>query len=369
MPIQLPPGLKRFPLRKHEPLQAWDAADELLLEHLNQNPPSETARILILNDAFGALTVALQNQGADLTSYTDSFVAALSMEANAASAGTAVQPIHDLKDLKGAYDWVAIRVPKNMSFFEDELCHLSGHLHTNSRIVCGYMIKHQAEASFKLLERIVGPTTTSLARKKARLIFADFAKKAVTSPYPRAIALDGFDAPFIHGSNLFSGQKLDIGTRFLLEHIPQGTYRRILDLGCGNGVVGIAAQRLNPDAQLSFCDESSMAVESARANYADRFPSGTAEFSWTDCCESASSGSFDLILCNPPFHQNHAVGDQVALRMFKDAHRALAPGGLLRVIGNSHLHYPESLRRLFGESEIVSRNAKFTIADSIKQGD
>ena len=69
-----------------------------------------------------------------------------------------------------------------------------------------------------------------MAQKKARLIFADFVNSAVPSPYPRQIRLEGFETPFTQGSNLFSGEKLDIGTRFLLEHLPQARHPTILDL-------------------------------------------------------------------------------------------------------------------------------------------
>jgi 23S rRNA (guanine1835-N2)-methyltransferase len=364
--FRLPLNLRRYPLRKHETLQAWDAADELLLQHLSENSPPRTAKLLTLNDSFGALTSALQ--GTDLTAYTDSFTSTRALELNVAAtaASPAANAIHELRSLQGPYDLVLIRIPKNMSFFEDQLCHLTQHLHPSSQIVCGYMLKHQADASFKLLERYIGPATTSLARKKARLIFAAYQKSPAQSPYPIQVPIEGFDTPFTHHSNLFSREKLDIGTRFLLEHLPQGAFKSILDLGCANGIVGIAAQQLNPGAEITFCDESHMAIQSARTNYGSYFPTGNANFSWTDCCESVASGKLDLILCNPPFHQDHAIGDQTALRMLKDAHRALAPGGQLRVIGNSHLHYLGTLHRIFGNSEIVAKNSKFTIVDTIK---
>lgn len=362
-------NLKRYPFRKNDLLQAWDAADELLLEHLG-GIELENQRVLVVQDQFGALSCFLKNQPdpPDLTSYTDSYVSSKGIELNGQGQ---VAQIHDLSQLSGQYDLVLMRIPKNMSFFEDILCHLTQHLHANSQIICGYMVKHQANTSFDLLNKYIGETRTSLAKKKARLIFATFQKSAVKSPYPLQISIESFEKPFTHHSGIFSREKLDIGTRFFLEHIPNesdGDYKTILDLGCANGIIGIAAKLANSSAQVIFSDESQMAILSAKENYQNYFPEhlNDASFVWTNCFENGEPNSVDLVLCNPPFHQGTTIGDFVARQMFKDALQVLTSGGLLRVIGNTHLMYPSELRKIFGNSEIVATNSKFTIVDAFK---
>jgi 16S rRNA G1207 methylase RsmC len=230
------------------------------------------------------------------------------------------------------------------------------------------MLKHQADASFELLAKRIGPTTTSLAQKKARLIFAKPEREPSPCPSPIEVAVDSFEHPMRNLSNLFSRERLDIGTRFFLDHIPVGPFRDILDLGCGNGILGIAAKRRNPTARVQFSDDSRMAIESARENYQAFFPDrpDDARFHWTHCFEDGEPNSLDLVLCNPPFHQGTTVDDSVAWRMFKDAHRALRPGGTLRVIGNSSLRHSDRLKKVFGNCHTVATNAKFTITDSIK---
>jgi 23S rRNA (guanine1835-N2)-methyltransferase len=71
--------------------------------------------------------------------------------------------------------------------------------------------------------------------------------------------------------------------------------------------------------------------------------------------------SADLILCNPPFHQQNTVGDQIANSMFKESRKVLRKGGELWVIGNRHLNYHVNLNRLFGAHSVVASNAKFVI--------
>lgn len=362
MEIRLKPNLRRYPPRRREKLQPWDAADELVLQHLAELE-LKGKKILVVNDPFGALSTALE--AFEVTCYTDSFLSSQSIRLN--SEGR-LKPIAELSQLSGVYDLVLIRIPKSMAYFEDVLDHLSQHLHGGSRIICGYMIKHQAKTAFELLGRIIGETTTSLARKKARLIFAGFQRAPRPSPYPLQVQIESFDKPFENHSKLFSLEKLDIGTRFLLGHIPKGDFPRILDLGCGNGIVGIAAKQRNPKARLIFSDESWMAIQSTKENYRRYFPEpeNAATYHWTHGYENQPANSVDLVLCNPPFHQGTARDDFTAREMFADAFRVLSPAGTLRVIGNSHLQYQVVMRRIFGNAAIVATDRHFMIVDSVK---
>ncbi|WP_278351211.1 methyltransferase, partial [Marinobacter nauticus] len=72
----------------------------------------------------------------------------------------------------------------------------------------------------------------------------------------------------------------------------------VLDLACGNGVLGLAALSERRDLQLVFSDVSSQAVLSARRNVEKAFPDAKASFSHRDGIES-DPGAFDLILLNP----------------------------------------------------------------------
>ena len=352
--------IKRYPFRKNDLLQGWDSADQLILDHMSTLNLAGK-RILILNDQFGALSCGLE--GRNISTYTDSFVSYMGILQNSENR---IQPFNNLGELSGFYDFVLIQMPKNMSFFEDILANLTAHLHSASQIICGVMVKHQAATSFDLLQKYIGKTSTSLAHKKARLIFASFEKNEVLpSPYPQSISADSFSIPFTNHSNLFSREKLDIGTRFFLEHIPQGDFKQILDLGCANGIIGVKAKMNNPQSTIHFSDESAMAIMSAEKNYSNYFED-QAHFYWTNCFENQKPSFLDLVLCNPPFHQGNTIGDFIAHQMFLDAYHSLKKGGVIRVIGNSHLGYQIKLKKIFGNSQIVATNKKFIICDAKK---
>jgi len=83
-----------------------------------------------------------------------------------------VKLINSLETLEGEFDLVLIKAPKTLALLEDELIRLHPYLTPSTQVILAGMIKILPSAVWKTLERLVGPTTTALARKKTRLIFA-----------------------------------------------------------------------------------------------------------------------------------------------------------------------------------------------------
>lgn len=373
--LHVPQGhfeLHRLPRRRRELLRAWDAADEYLLRHLaEQLQPAGDARLLVANDSFGALAVALAAWSPQ--AWSDSFLSQAATRENLAGNGIdpgRVSLVNSLRQPAGPLDLVLIKMPKTLALLEDQLIRLRPLLRRDTRVMIAGMMKGLPRRVWPLLERIVGPTDTAPGWKKAKLISVtpDPALPLPDSPYPVSYRLEGTGHLISNHANVFSRDGLDIGTRFFLQHLPERTAARdIVDLGCGNGVVGLLAAERHPDATLHFVDESFMAVASARDNFRRACGDGrAAEFRVGDGLRDFPPASVDLVLCNPPFHQQQAVGDQIAKSMFRQSHRALRQGGELRVIGNRHLGYHLALKRLFGNCELVASNAKFVILRALR---
>lgn len=365
--------LNRVPVRQHETLRAWDAADELVLDYLHEhhsNDLIDSSQVLIINDQFGALSIALNKT--QLSNWSDSFIAHQAVQFNCQQNDIApVQCISSIADLDGTYDFVIIKVQKSLAQLEDQLHRLRPHLTAKSVIIGCSMVKMLHSSTLALFENIIGNTTTSLAKKKARLIFSQYQPTLAVkkNPYPQSFALEDREWNILNHANVFSRAKLDIGCRFFMQNLPSiHKYKRIIDLGCGSGIIGMVAASLHPDAQIDFYDESYMAVASAEHNFKQYFADHQqVSFQVDDCLTSREQASADLILNNPPFHQQNAIGDFIAMQMFKQSFKTLISGGELWVIGNSHLQYQQKLKKIFKNCESMATNNKFVILRAIKK--
>ncbi|MFI6147016.1 methyltransferase [Streptomyces sp. NPDC051109] len=379
--------LTRFPEDPRDQLRAWDAADEYLLRHLDsgtgEHGPVDLAgagQITILGDRWGALTTALAAYHP--TQITDSYLARAGTAANLdrAGIGTAKSTVRLLTTQDAPperIDVLLVRVPKSLALLEDQLYRLAPHVHAGTVVVGAGMVKEIHTSTLKLFERILGPTRTSLAEKKARLIFCtpSATSTRAVDPWPVTYTLDedagsGAGLTAVNHAGIFCADRLDVGTRFFLQSIPNNTNgARVVDLGCGNGIVGTAVAVADPRAEIVFTDESYQAVASAKATFRAnvQHERERADFLVGDGVAMLDPGSVDLVLCNPPFHSHQATTDATALRMFAQSRKVLRPGGELWVVANRHMGYHTHLRRLFGNSEVAASEPKFVVLRAVKQ--
>ncbi|MFB3302193.1 methyltransferase [Pseudomonas sp. AMR01] len=362
--------LIRQPEQHNDPLQAFDAADEYLLSHLASQQPSLSTRVLVLNDSFGALAASLAGK-VQVVSSGDSFLAAQGLEKNLvrnARAFDAVPFIPANLSPTGPFDRVLIRVPKTLALLEEQLIRLQGQLAPGAEVIAGAMLKHLPRAAGEMLERYIGPMHASLAVKKARLLIATVAERpAAVSPYPTRYRLDVPAIELLNHANVFCREDLDIGTRAFLPFLPNNLgSARVADLGCGNGVLAIASALQNPEAHYTLVDESYMAVQSAAENWQAALGDRDVVIRAGDGLAGQEPQSLDVVLCNPPFHQQQVVGDFLAWRMFQQARETLVVGGALYIVGNRHLGYHTKLARLFRGVEQIATTPKFVILKARK---
>ena len=366
--------LQRMPIIANETLRAWDAADELLVNTVHETVIDKNIDIqdlLIVNDTFGALTVAFNQYPLD--NWSDSLISQLAAQENLTlnkiSASDNIQFIPATEKLQKKYSLVLIKIPKTLSLLEDQLHKLKPYIDKHTKIIGASMTKHIHNSTLDLFETIIGTTSTSLAKKKARLIFAENnSQNSTQSPYPITITDEKSQLSLVNHANVFSKDKLDVGTRFLIQNMDQcPSVEHIIDIGCGNGALGIIAKRHQPTAKISFVDESFNAVASAKDSYENAYPESAADASFhvSNTLEQFTSsnemGKAQLILCNPPFHQVHSIGDHIAWEMFKQSREALETGGEMWIVGNRHLGYHIKLKKVFGNCRTIATNPKFVI--------
>lgn len=369
--------LNRFPLRKNETLRAWDAADEYLLNTLHKDYYSalKAERLLLINDQFGALSCSLSPYAP--VNWSDSYVSHLSAQHNLDQnhlGSHEVTLLPATKEPNQSFSLILIRIPKSQALLTQQLSQLRSVINSETIIIAAGMSKYIHRSTLQLFENILGPTETSLAVKKSRLIFAKLDQQLILPPLKKHQHYTDktLGITLYNQANVFARDKLDIGARFFIQQftkLPQAN--NIIDLGCGNGILGIMAKQYQPQSSIHFVDESYMAIDSAKYNYQQCFPEDEASYyqsdslSQTPWLTNTSNNPLltapDLILCNPPFHQQHTISDHIAWRMLTQSKQALAKNGELWVIGNRHLNYHIKLKRLFGNCQTMAGNKKFVV--------
>ncbi|KFZ36390.1 50S rRNA methyltransferase [Shewanella mangrovi] len=362
--------LNRYPANSNDNLQAWDAADEHLLKQLNADVAQQS--LLLMNDSFGALLCALKKQFVDchLTWFSDAKTSLLGCQQNLQHnqlSESDIDWLHPLQTPVTAPTIVLLKLPKNLNYFVEQLRMLTQWLAPESQLLIGAKAKNINQALLHSIEVNFGSASASLAWKKTRVISAKFdGKRRAIPEIQRWQTEDGIK--LIGLANVFAASKLDIGARLMLAHYPEGNFKHVVDLGCGNGVLGLQAALRYPQAHIHFVDDSFEAVSSAEQGWhANQLDTHRGHFHWDDCLTHLPTEQApDLILCNPPFHQGEAITDHIAWQMFMDAKKRLIDGGMLQVVGNRHLGYHVKLKRLFGNCTTVASNQKFVILRSIK---
>ena len=398
--------IRRLPLRKSETLQAWDAADELLLEYFASQYPAaldssasdpstldttkSDHRLLIINDQFGALTTSLHLQAPD--SWNDSSISHLAAQLNYQNnlnighSNENINTIASTEPLTGNYSIVLIKIPKTLSLLEQQLCILRQHVNEETLIVAGGMSKHIHNSTLALFEKQLGDTSTSRATKKARLIFCKVDKNNLKAETDHALIAtryfaDPLNSELICYANGFSRDRLDLGARAMVEAMDNNTLpdaENIADLGCGNGVLGLhalssIAKDINKQDKLrsiSFIDESYMAVAAAKENYlnliGDADKKNTSPSFMVQDSIKKTDNKYDWIICNPPFHIGTAMDTYIANRMFQQSHAGLQSNGQLWVVANRHLRYENQLKKLFKNYKIILSKKKFVVITATK---
>ncbi len=378
--------LTRFPVAQvNRSLQAWDAADEYLISHINKHSlVKKNARCIIFNDTFGALVTNFCQAGqrkAKVFCVNDSYLSIKgiqhNIEQNKLSSENITQ-LSSLDKLPDNIDIILYKIPKTKSLLIEQLIAIKDIANENTIFIAADRAKEIHSSTLKLFEKYLGTTKTSLAVKKARLVFCKFDNSQVyQSPFPTLWTLantsrNDIKTDFVisNHANVYAREKLDVGARYFIENLPDvAANSRVIDLGCGNGIIGLHVLAKQPTAHVQFFDESHMAVISAKTNITRNLPelASQCEFTLNDCLTDISSESVDLILCNPPFHQQTATTDHIAWQMFKDSHRVLKKGGELRIIGNRQLAYHIKLKRIFGNETLIASNNKFVTQSAIKR--
>ncbi|NYD53912.1 methyltransferase [Microbacterium pseudoresistens] len=386
-------ALRRFPDVEAPNLQAWDATDELLVARAHELVTERGLRgteIAVIGDAYGAITLALAGLGGirvhqdlvtgrralarnaealsavGLSSDGLSFDG-LSFDGLSAVAGFAAHEL-DRSLLDGAR-LVLLQLPKALAELDQIADAVARWAAPDAVLVAGGRVKHMTLAQNDVLARFFGTVRAQRAQRRSRLVVASDPRPVSASPaFPTRAEHPEFGIVLCAQGGVFAGDRIDIGTRVLLEVMDRmPAAARVVDLGCGAGALAAAYALRHPDARVIATDRSAAAVASARATMAENGLAERVTAMLDDAGSELPAGGTDLVLLNPPFHLGASVHEGAGRRLIDAAARLLRPGGEVWTVFNAHLDHRRALSAAVGETEQIVRTPKFTVTRSVRR--
>ncbi|WP_049722009.1 methyltransferase [Gilvimarinus polysaccharolyticus] len=164
----------------------------------------------------------------------------------------------------------------------------------------------------------------------------------------------------------FGWQKIDAGSEFLLATLqqslsPTDAKLAVLDLGCGYGYLscGAAQNLFNPQTtQFTLTDNNAAALQSAQHN--------CQQLELNANVVAADAGAeiserFDIVLCNPPFHQGFNVSDDLTERFIASASAHLKPAGHAYFVVNAFIGVEQKSKAHFKTCRELANNRQFKV--------
>lgn len=276
------------------------------------------------------------------------------------------------------FDQAVVFLPKSDLEIEMTLAWVSGVLKSNGQVILIGQNNAGIKSAKKTLEKLIGPVGYTDAARHSVLYVAEknvthhaFTLEnwwksyqvplitAAEEPHNRALTVCTLPGVFSHG-------RLDEGTALLLSTLTEKTRqgKKVLDWGCGGGVIGASLAAAHPDLTVTLADSSALALESARGTiHANKL---------TNCQVTATNiyselpETFNFIVANPPFHKGHDTSyDEVELFLEQTVHH-LQEHGSARIVANIFLKYESLLEKHFGYVKVLAKNNKYKVLEAVK---
>jgi 16S rRNA (guanine1207-N2)-methyltransferase len=265
------------------------------------------------------------------------------------------------------FDCAVIYLPKSLSLIEYTLALASNSISAGGTMLLVGENNSSIRSSKPAFEKFVGKISFSDAARHSVLHLAqketatNFKWQDFVSSYQFEFGGKNFKINNLPG--VFSLDKLDRGTKLLLETLKtEEVNGKVLDFGCGSGVIGLAAKTLSPKIILCECDNSALAIESAKLTAETNkiqvekiFPSNI----FSDVKEN-----YDLMISNPPFHKGLKTDNKIVSDFIRNAKTHLVMGGRIRLVANSFLPYDKLLQETFGNSKKIIQTPSYCVHEA-----
>jgi 16S rRNA (guanine1207-N2)-methyltransferase len=333
-----------------------------------------TDRALVLSAVDPALPLAIARKSAAVDVYDESFSALqrLRQQMAARHAGSHLTVCEDVfPPSDSSFDVALMVVPKGRDFARAQLWSALKALRPGGKLYIAGPSDGGAKTVLTDAAVLFGSSTTVNYKRRHRIGVA--IRPEVIPDYPwghdpmlmqqQTINAPGGAVEITTMPGVFSWQHLDDGTALLLEELNVQADQDVLDVGCGNGIIGVVAAKQAKSVMM--IDDNLLAIRCARSSIAAN-QLGNADVLASDVYNEVVGQQYDLIVSNPPFHKKFDVNTNVAYRMIRGAKAMLRGGGRLVIVANAFLNYEQVMSENFAKTRVITRNNRFIVIEGRK---
>lgn len=325
------------------------AATAIMVGCLSSLPEAE--RVLTVDDESGEVEAALRGRGVEVVAWRRFATGAGARDA---------RPWPP----EGAVDAALIRLPKGRDAQEMVFHAAASRVRPGGHLVLYGANDEGIRSMPKRMRRLFGDADTLDARKHCRVILStrpaelDGLKATLAEWATRwTLEWDGAARSWLSYPGMFAHGRLDDGTKLLLKTLPELERPwRILDYGCGTGVIGAVVLGRCPGVTMDLLDIDALAVAAARENVP-----GARRVLLGDSLDAASGEPYQLILSNPPIHAGKGEDHSALERLIAQAPARLSRNGALQMVVQKRVDVRPMLEPSFREVTLVRENSRFRI--------
>ena len=174
--------------------------------------------------------------------------------------------------------------------------------------------------------------------------------------------IKGMEFEFYTASGIFSKDRIDKGTLVLAENMMIDKNSDVLDIGCGIGVLGIAAAKLF-NAEVVMSDVNKRAVMLAKKNV--ELNNVKAEICQGNLYERIKQNDFNVILSNPP----QTAGKEICFKLIEEAKNHLKNNGSLQLVARHNKGgktLSKKIEEVFGNVKVIAKEAGYWVYASVR---
>ncbi len=327
------------------------------------------ARVFVIGPSLAESVTWAAQAGAEIVAWTENLAEAQACQASLSGLDERCE-LKVQADFDGltpeSCDMALVQIPRGTQFRAELLQAAVAMVRPGGRIIFAGAKNEGVRVAVKQLRELCG--AAGIVARKGGFHAGEARRPATDIPLPSLqftayeVLVDEHPTQLWSCSGVFAPDRLDGGAEALIAGMRIAPGEQVLDLGCGTGLVGLAALRRG--AQVTLADVSARAVASARRTVAaNGFPETPVLLS--NLAGAIPSQKFDVVVTNPPFHQGHERAFDTARDFIRDAARVLKLESRVYLVANSFLRYEPWLRQHFSRVRVVWQNRRFKVWEGV----